>query len=805
MKRILPLLALCALSLPASATWTYVAHPGKYNGNNDKAFDGVVTDGSTWTFYVRDLGDGTWQLGAGTWGVDQNFGSFLAGKSDSKTPVPYDGEHYTGTGSGVLDLSTLTEDTGLAFSAVGPRFMGGHTGVTSIILPPGIKSIGIAAFQGCTALTRFDAGLTSLETIADATNSGSPFYRGALQNCTALENIVLPPTLEYVGSFAFTYLKSGSVPQIHFQGNVPTFNGTVFNGNKNSQWAFYVNALRYPNWKNAFATGTYSAGAVFPHYDGEKTSWLPSYLNDSSIYGDPSVFFGYVKGVPPFVNTSERAYLVQEGDAGEVVPASSSVHATAIGRTNVTFAVTVYLGTSTEAGLDFSFHGETTNVTATVDGEVFAFTFHGLDLETEYAYTAAVTATSGNSTTTGSITTIGPDVKLGATDAVQPDDGLSATLTVNVTQLRSGTADVVLSRDGVDLATNTVSSTGVTSFNVTGLTLAQTYAYTFTATSSENGDVATATIEFMARPYHWEYTPNGGATQAWPWDGTTPQAGTEKQFNGQPQNGTLTDGRWVFYVYHNPAWSAGEFWLGEGNSGSTAFPANGQGLPDIDLSGVYADTGVKLVGIGGYAFAQKSSAIHSIVFPKFVTHIGKQAFFNCSNLKEIDLGGTALTNIVEMGFQNCTGVTNVILPRTLQKLGGTAFAWGPQNAQRVIHFRGDVPEVEPSISSGTKGADQALYIGYAGKQQAFCVDAVRYPRWKTDASTTLYDEGNPFPDSELDWVPAPVRYPAKLGRYTFPKPFGNSTLGRGYDTSSDGRAYLIQEYAADPTSMMILR
>ena len=226
-------------------------------------------------------------------------------------------------------------------------------------------------------------------------------------------------------------------------------------------------------------------------------------------------------------------------------------------------------------------------------------------------------------------------------------------------------------------------------------------------------------------------------------------------------------------------------------------------MPDINLSGVYADTGVKLVGIGGYAFDQKGGDIHSIVFPKFITHIGKQAFFKCSNLKEIDLGGTVLTNILEMGLQNCTAATNIVLPRTLQKLGGTALAWGP--ASRVIHFRGDVPEVEPSISSGTKGADQALYSGANNRQWAYCVDAVRYPRWKTDASTTLYDESNPFPSGELDWVPSPVRYPAKLGRYTFPKPFGNSTLGQSSDTSTKGRAYLIQEYASDPTSLMILR
>ena len=74
------LLALFALALPASAAWTYVADAGAWNGNGDKKYSGYVTDGATWTIFVLDLGDGNWQLGAGTWGVDGgNGGSCQAG------------------------------------------------------------------------------------------------------------------------------------------------------------------------------------------------------------------------------------------------------------------------------------------------------------------------------------------------------------------------------------------------------------------------------------------------------------------------------------------------------------------------------------------------------------------------------------------------------------------------------------------------------------------------------------------------------------------------------------------------------
>ena len=811
MKRMLPLLALCALALPASAEWTYVDNDGsgtfsgtvKHYSSNDKPYHGYITDGncSIWV-YQHDTAGHKWTIGAGGFGVDGgNGGSVRAGTAGGSVQGDssslYSGDINLKDANDAIVAATGQSDA--AFTVIGRRCFRGYNVNFSIVgVPPTIELINEYAFY---QIGNGNKGLKNLDMRGSAlTEIGYKAFES--QGSTANnQEFWFPETLTTIGGQALAY--GPNKRTIHFLGDVPVLGDAtaLYAGSASKQWAYCVNALQYPSW-NGKKTGEFDTG---------HKSWIPEnvrYVNEDDVYAvdetTGAVTYPKPFGITTFGTTSTETYLIQEGFAGDVIPGSAIVNATEIGRTNVTFAVTVYLGTSTEAGLDFSFHGETTNATATVDGEVFTFTFYGLDLETEYAYAAAVTAASGNSTATGSITTVGPDVKLGATDYAQPDDGLSATLSVNVTQLLSGTADIVLSRDEEDLETKTVDATGIVSFEVTGLTVAQTYTYTFTATSSENGDVATATLTFMARPYHWEYTPNGGETQAWPWSGVLPQAGTEKSGpNSMPYHGMLSDGRWVFYVYHNPEWRANEFWLGEGGSGSTAYSQ--KGLPDLDLSGVYADTGVKLVGIGGYAFSGKAGDIHSIVFPKFITHIGKQAFFNCSNLKEIDLGGTSLTNILEMGLQNCTAATNIVLPRTLQKLGGTALAWGPQNAQRVIHFRGDVPEVEPSKSSGTTGTDQSLYIGYGDKQQAFCVDAVRYPAWKTHASTTLYDESNPFPDSELDWVPAPVRFPAKLGRYTFPKPFGNSTLGRSSDTSKKGRAYLIQEYASDPTSLMILR
>ena len=74
--------------LPISAAWTYIAGSGAWNNANDKRYSGYVTDGVTWTIFVLDLGNGTWQLGAGTFDVDSGSGgSCQAGTTKDRKSV----------------------------------------------------------------------------------------------------------------------------------------------------------------------------------------------------------------------------------------------------------------------------------------------------------------------------------------------------------------------------------------------------------------------------------------------------------------------------------------------------------------------------------------------------------------------------------------------------------------------------------------------------------------------------------------------------------------------------------------------
>ena len=803
MKRILFFAAACAalLALPASATWTYVPNDGTFPGtaksvnSNDKYYNGYITDSSTWSIYVYQFDGENWSIGCakpGTGALDggryAKYGSALAG-DELKTG--------TGKGSGALDLSTLATDLpDMNFTVVAARAFQSHSDMTSVKLPSTITAIGTGAFSTCTKLVTVDLSNTALVRIDDTSvNSGNEWSRGAFQNCTALEEVWLPETVEYIGSYAFTWLVNNK-SVVHIPGPMPTFGDNAIGGHT-GQYALCVNALQYKDWYNSYADWKYNvdsdmAGVNWPDpkSGNEGSGWIPERVRYSSNNDYPAPF-GYASSGVASVISLARLYLIQEGEAGEIIPASSAVTAE-VGRTNVTFTVTVDLGTSSSATLAFTFNGETKTENVTASGQSFTYEFpSGLTLETTYPYSSVVTASSGNGTTTGTITTIGPDVKLGATSCARlTDDGTSYTVSVAATLL-DGCSGVLTLRNanGATVGTANVSASGTVSFTLTGLTIDVETTYSFRLVSDQHAeDVAEAALAFTPVPRRWVYTENeNGATQ---------------YLNSQPYTGKLSNGDWTFYAYQ-PDKSVNEIWLGEGGNGSTAYETPGS--PDLDLSGVYDDTRLRLVKIGGYAFWDKgASVLTSVAFPKQLSDIGLGAFYKATGLKDLDLSNTSVTNVGYMAFQNCTSLTNVVLPRTLQNVEGCAFAWGP--SKRVIHFRGDVPTVgltdfTKRDKNGTDKADQAFYSGNDNRQYAYCVDAKTFPRWTTDSTTTLYTDAKPFPESEEKaWIPEWVRY-GDVPNYR--KPFGNSKLGRGYDSSSNGRAYLIQESVGSGTMVLV--
>ena len=77
------------------------------------------------------------------------------------------------------------------------------TSLISIIIPAGVETIGKLAFSNCSSLSVVDFAKASiLKTISGGWNSDSSYY-GAFYNCTALESIELPTSVETIEASAF--------------------------------------------------------------------------------------------------------------------------------------------------------------------------------------------------------------------------------------------------------------------------------------------------------------------------------------------------------------------------------------------------------------------------------------------------------------------------------------------------------------------------------------------------------------------------------------------------------------------------
>ncbi len=771
--------------LPISAAWTYIADSGAWNNANDKRYSGYVTDGVTWTIFVLDLGNGTWQLGAGTFGVDSGSGgSCQAGTTKTST----------GIGSGALDVREIATDTGMTFSKIGPRCFYKHSGITTITIPDTVTEIGNAAFAQCSVLTAItlENGCPNLVTLG----SGNGIFEGSKQiseldlgntkittlyrnfdSSTGFHRLVFPETLVTMKNWATAYITDNDMV-FHFKGAMPT---TIeanavrpINISASRKWAFKVDVNTKGTWP--IRTDVPFADATLPSVSGE-TFAEEDYLG-----------YLYLSDLRDNGNGEDmKIWVFKEGVPAAVIPATMSVAATP-GRTNVTFTATVDLGTSASADVAVTVNGVTKNATAAQNGPL-SLEFDGLALDTTYAWTATVQGAddAAASALNGTFSTLPPEVSLGKTSFTQPKDGLSATISVVVATLTSASADIEFTFDGAVAETRTVTAPGIYDFAVSGLTVGTTYDYSFVAVSSENADEAEVAGTLEADYYHWVYTPGGGYA------------------NSCPYTGTISDRNWRIRVWQcDPENHPDEFWLGVGSFGSVGVEA---GTGDMDLSSLYADTlaagtPVKIVKVNSY-FWTSHNEFTGLVLPDTVREIGFYAFYGNRGLGSVDLSNTQITNIAARAFQDNYGCTNFFLPKTLQKVGGCAFAWG--HSKRVFHFRGDVPEVTlttSDIGTGTTGADQSFYVGNGNQQQAYCVDSKRYPAWLTDSATTLYTDQNPFPPGEQSWIPAHVRYGTAQG---YKAPFGNSTLGRAFDASANGRAYLIHETVYPSSFIIIVR
>ena len=79
-----------------------------------------------------------------------------------------------------------------------------------------------------------------------------------------------------------------------------------------------------------------------------------------------------------------------------------------------------------------------------------------------------------------------------------------------------------------------------------------------------------------------------------------------------------------------------------------------------------------MIGIGNYAFSD-CTGLTSIAIPNSVNSIGNGAFMWCSGLIAVTIGNS-VTSIGRDAFKNCTGLTSVTFPNSVTSIGSNAFS-----------------------------------------------------------------------------------------------------------------------------------
>ncbi len=94
------------------------------------------------------------------------------------------------------------------------------------------------------------------------------------------------------------------------------------------------------------------------------------------------------------------------------------------------------------------------------------------------------------------------------------------------------------------------------------------------------------------------------------------------------------------------------------------------GLVTLDLSKC-----TKLTTIENLAAFRECTGLTQVRLPKSLTTMGNNTFQNCSNLTSVNLGEcTSLTTLSAKTFENCTSLTSITIPRNITSIGNNAFA-----------------------------------------------------------------------------------------------------------------------------------
>jgi len=153
---------------------------------------------------------------------------------------------------------------------------------------------------------------------------------------------------------------------------------------------------------------------------------------------------------------------------------------------------------------------------------------------------------------------------------------------------------------------------------------------------------------------------------------------------------------------------------------SVSFPDS---ITRIDEKAFYQCKNIKtlnlsknLVFIGSYAFAGCESLV-DVVFPSAVTDIRDYAFASCISLEKVDLSNCSLSTIQEGSFRACTNLNTVKLPKNLTTI--ETYAFNNDISLKELEIPDTVSKIETYAFSGTENC--ILYVSSNSKAQEYAI------------------------------------------------------------------------------------